>query len=81
MLLSSHDCVYTHTVEEWQVIEIGNQVLGTGTTWRPGEMTKDSPPTRARKRWKNAIKQQILLNRMNRENQLLKSESNNMELE
>lgn len=36
--------------------------------------TKSSPPTRARKRWKDAINQQILLNRMEKENKLLKSE-------
>ena len=43
----------------------------------PKETQEDamgSPRTRARKRWKQAIKQQILLNQMERENQLLKSE-------
>lgn len=60
-----------HAVEEWQVIEIGT----TGETWKDTVRdVKGSPRTRARTRWQNAIRQQILLNHMERENQQLKSE-------
>ena len=61
-------------VDEWQVIEYSSQNDGTWKetgSWK--DTAKDSPRTRARKRWKDAIQQQILLNRMEKENQLLKS--------
>lgn len=38
------------------------------------EAGKLSPRTRIRERWKSAIQQQILLNRMDKENQLFQSE-------
>lgn len=57
-------------LEEWQVIEIG-----TGS-WKTS-VINDSPQTRARKRWHNAIKQQIVLNQMERENRLVKKEERN----
>lgn len=54
-------------------------MIEIGGSWKASkeslEVVKASPPTRARKRWKNAIKEQILLNRMEKENQVLKSES------
>ncbi len=42
----------------------------SGKSWKQVHV-----PTKARKRWQRAINQQILLNRMERENCLLKSES------
>lgn len=67
--------ISSYAVDEWQVIEISSQ---NGGSWKVPKETeqdaKDSPPTRARKRWKNAINQQLLLNRMEKENQQLKSE-------
>lgn len=62
-------CLYA--VEEWQVIEMGAPPGDRASL----ETASDSPSTRARKRWKHAIKQQILLNYMEKENQLLRSKS------
>jgi hypothetical protein len=53
------------------VIEIG----GAGDMWSATvHDARDSPRTKARKRWKHAIKQQILLNQMERVNRLVQSE-------
>ena len=62
---------FTSPVEEWQIIELGSQSL---------KSSKESPrgpssPATLRKKWQNAINQQILLNRMEKENSVLKSES------
>ena len=68
-LVHSKLCVpFMYAVDEWQVIEIG----GTGIT--TVQDASSSPRTRACNRWRNAIKQQILLNRMEKENQLFNSE-------
>lgn len=57
-------------MEDFEIIELTNP----GGSWKPPKTTlgdvEGSPATRARKRWKNAISQQIILNRMDKQNQI-----------
>lgn len=72
----------THAVEEFEIIE-PSVIDQLGTSWpspeeskalrkREEEEQKQSPRSRARQRWKNAIKQQIMLNQMEKKNELVK---------
>ena len=74
------------TVEEFEIIE-RPAIDQLGNLWRTPEEEKkkkqrqleeeeagkrQSPRTKARQRWRNAIKQQIMLNKMDKNNELVK---------
>lgn len=76
------------TVEEFEIINIEPSVIDQlGNSWLSPKERKtkkqseeeeeearkrQSPRSKARQRWKNAIKQQIMLNQMDKKNELVK---------
>ena len=70
-------------MEEFEIIE-PSAIDQLGTRWQSPEdkkaakkggkeeETQQSPRTRARQRWRHAIKQQIILNQMEKKNELVK---------
>jgi len=57
-------------VEDFEIIELDRK----RGSWILRPAKADSPRTEARKRWKDAIEQQIILNRMEKQNNLFMSE-------
>ena len=82
-LIFSFKKIFFHVVEEFEIIET-SVIDQLGTLWQSPEDKKSpkkkkreeelcqSPRSKARQRWRNAIKQQIMLNQMERKNELVK---------
>ena len=62
-------------MDEFEIIELSSPGKGGGKSWGGGGMggERTCEPSVARRRWQDAIHQQLLLIRMDKENQLLKS--------